>query len=248
MQETQQTSFYVRTTNFEGPLDLLLTLIEKRKMLVNDVSLAEVADDYLAYVKELERFPVSDSAQFLLVASTLVLIKSKSLLPTLELTQEEQGDAERLEERLQVYSKMRHLVDTVVRRRFGKRVLFARSTTKDIPVVFSPDTQTDTENIKSAMYRVLQRLPKVEYVPETIVQKVVSLEEMIENLTERIQKNIKMSFSDFSGSAKQRVDVVVSFIAMLELVKQGIIDVNQDNQFGAIHMESRNVGVPQYND
>ncbi len=69
--------FTVKQQHFEGPLDVLLNLIEKRKLFINDISLAKVADDYLAYIKSLENFPIADSANFILIASTLVLIKSK---------------------------------------------------------------------------------------------------------------------------------------------------------------------------
>ncbi|MEK7117749.1 MAG: segregation/condensation protein A, partial [Patescibacteria group bacterium] len=83
------TDFKVKTGDFEGPLELLLELIEKRKLHINDVSLSQVADDFIAHIKSLEEFPMNDSADFILIASTLLLIKSKSLLPTLELTEDE---------------------------------------------------------------------------------------------------------------------------------------------------------------
>jgi hypothetical protein len=89
--------FQVKTHIFEGPLDTLLSLIEKRKLFINDISLAQVADDYISYVKSLNDFPIADSAHFILIASTLVLIKSKSLLPTLTLSEEEESSIEDLE-------------------------------------------------------------------------------------------------------------------------------------------------------
>ena len=81
--------FSIRTEVFEGPLDLLLTLIEKRKFLVNDISLAAVTDDFIKYMNMGEEVLLSERAHFVLTAATLLLIKSKSLLPTLELTEEE---------------------------------------------------------------------------------------------------------------------------------------------------------------
>jgi len=80
------------------------------------------------------------------------------------------------------------------------------------------------------------------------VRKVMSLEEMIVNLTERITSSAKMSFKDFAGVGKQeRVHVIVSFLAMLELVKQGVVDVTQDAHFQDITIETQAVGVPRYN-
>ena len=80
-------TFSIPTASFEGPLELLVELIEKRKLLVNDVSLALVTDEYMKYVREFEEHPIGETAQFVLVASTLLLIKSKSLLPILDLSE-----------------------------------------------------------------------------------------------------------------------------------------------------------------
>src|SRR5690242_7983178 len=86
--------YTVKTPAFEGPLDLLLDLIEKHKLAISEISLAKVADDYIAYVKTFSEFPVAMSAHFILVASTLLLIKSRSLLPNLALSDDEKGSIE----------------------------------------------------------------------------------------------------------------------------------------------------------
>jgi segregation and condensation protein A len=238
-------SFTVQQEKFQGPLELLLDLIEKRKLFVSDVSLAKVADDYIAYVKNLSEFPVADSAHFVLIASTLLLIKSKSLLPNLNLTTEEQASIEDLERRLKVYEKMRELSQKI-RPLFGKNVLFARGERRLDPV-FSPDADMTLGNLLSAAQRVLQSLPKKEFLPKVVVDKVISLEEMITDLTKRVSESLKMSFKEFTGSGKaEKVHVIVSFLAMLELVKQGIINVSQDRHFDDIHMETESVGLPRY--
>jgi segregation and condensation protein A len=94
---------------------------------------------------------------------------------------------------------------------------------------------------------VIQAIPKKEFVPKAVVQKVISLEEMMEDLSQRITSSLKMSFKDFSGMGKKdKVTVIVSFLAMLELVKQGIIHVRQDKDFHDIEMETESVGIPRY--
>src|SRR3989344_4410007 len=95
--------FKIHIEGFEGPLELLLSLIEKRKLPINDVSLASVTDEYILHIQQQKEFPLSETSHFILIASTLLLIKSKSLLPTLELTEEEAGDIENLERRLKLY-------------------------------------------------------------------------------------------------------------------------------------------------
>jgi len=238
--------YNVKTHIFEGPLDTLLSLIEKRKLFINDISLAQVADDYIAYIKSLENFPIADSAHFILVASTLVLIKSKSLLPNLSLTEEEQHNIEDLEARLREYQKYKAL-SVHLKERFGIHTEYLRLPSKDKVIVFTPDKQTNVARIREIISSVIAQIPKKEFVPKAVVQKVISLEEMIENLTKRITGSLKMSFKDFSGIGKEdKVTVIVSFLAMLELVKQGIIQVRQDKDFQDIHMETDVVGTPKY--
>lgn len=242
-------SFTVKQEHFEGPLELLLDLIEKKKLFVNDVSLAKVADDYVAYVKNLEQFPVADSAHFVLIASTLLLIKSKSLLPQLDLTTEEEQSIEDLERRLKLYEMVRKLSRNL-QSVWCKKVLFASGERKLNPV-FSPDPGMTAQNLHQAALRVLNNLPKKEFLPKVIVDKIVSLEEMIVSLTKRVTASLKMSFKEFArgiGGAKKedKVNVIVGFLAMLELVKQGVIQVTQEKHFDDIHMETESVGVPKY--
>ncbi|MFC1720885.1 segregation and condensation protein A [Patescibacteria group bacterium] len=239
-------AFEIKTDVFEGPLDLLLSLIEKRKFFINDISLAAVADEYIEYTKRLEDFSVKNTADFVLVASTLVLIKSKSLLPTLSLTEEEKESVEDLETRLKIYKRMRELGEGI-EKSFGKNMMFEKTIRKNTEMVFSPDKYTNTENIFASIKDVLKKLPKKDIIPQAVVQKVISLEERMDNLAERIKNSFKMSFTEFSGMGKkERVDVVVSFLAMLELVKQNVIDVKQDMKFGDIDIESKEVGTPKY--
>ncbi len=239
-------AYHFHLEKFEGPLDLLLSLIEKRKLFINDISLAQVADDYIAYIKSLNEFPIADSSHFILIASTLVLIKSKSLLPDLNLTVEEQESIDDLEDRLKQYQKYKAL-SVHLRERFGINVEYLRLPSKEKKIVFTPDKNTSIDRIFETVKAVIQNLPKKEFVPKAIIQKVISLEEMMDNLSERITKSFKMSFKDFSGHGKaEKVNVIVSFLAMLELVKQGIINVRQDSDFQDIHMETEQVGVPRY--
>ncbi|MFZ2038779.1 MAG: ScpA family protein [Minisyncoccia bacterium] len=245
MPTEQDKLFKIKQESFEGPLDLLLSLIEKRKLFINDISLSKVADDYVAYVREIGNFSIADSANFILIASTLILIKSKSLLPQLNLTEEEQADVSDLERRLKIYQRMKEL-SVHIKEKFGEKIIFAPLTRKSEPV-FSPDETMTIVNLIGAMREVIKNLPKKEKLPQLVVKKVISLEETIENLTKRIQSSFKMSFNDFAKNQKEKVNIIVSFLAMLELVKEGIINVRQERHFEDIQMESGKVQVPHYN-
>jgi segregation and condensation protein A len=250
-------SFTIKTSDFEGPLDLLLGLIEKRKLFINDITLSKVADEYIEYTKRLREFPVSDTAHFILIASTLLLIKSKSLLPSLTLSEEEEAGIENLEARLALYQKVKEGAKHL-EKRFGKKVIFFRTVQKNVNPVFSPDEYTTESNVIAAMKVVLQNLPKKEILPQTIVKKIISLEEVIDKLSERIQTGLKLNFSQFAspGSSsrgshhqvtqEEKVLIIVSFLAMLELVKQGIVEATQEDFSEDISLETKKVGVPNY--
>ena len=238
--------FKIRTPDFEGPLELLVQLIEKRKLFINDISLARVTDDYIDHVKAAEHFPMRDAAQFVLVASTLLLLKSKSLLPTLTLTQEEEESIEDLERRLKMYKYFKAL-SRDVHEIFGLKVIFPKNYTKVSDPVFSPQKDFGQNEALQSVQDVIAHLPKKKKKPSVNVQKVVSLEETIQSLTERMQKSLKMSFREFAQHEKaEKVDVIIGFLAMLQLVKDEMIHVKQDIHFDDIHMESKAPNLPQY--
>lgn len=241
-------SYTVKTDVFEGPLDLLLDLVTKRKLFVSDVSLAQVTDDFIRYIEDPElqqaRYGaghLGEMAEFIVVASTLMLIKSRSLLPALVLTEDEEGSIHDLEERLRLYARTKELAGEV-KKLFGKRIIFEKLPSRNPLVVFSPDSKTDVANLRLSLMRVLESLPKKEILPKAVVRKLVSLEETIEKLAERITKSMKMKFSDFAG--KDKITVIVGFLAMLELVKRGAIKVTQEG--GEIEIETEEVTIPTY--
>ncbi|MEX2014244.1 MAG: segregation/condensation protein A [Parcubacteria group bacterium] len=249
--------YTVKTEVFEGPLDLLLDLVTKRKLFVNDVSLARVTDDFIRYLEGHEEFPINESAEFIVVASTLMLIKSRSLLPMIKLTDEEEESIQDLEQRLVLYARVKELSGGL-KNIFGKKIIFEKTPSKNPTIVFSPDSKTDTTNLLLALERVIESLPKKEVLTKVIVRKVISLEEMIEKLAVRISQASRVKFREFHGlpagpvagsrgkmTYEKKVSIIVGFLAMLELVKRGAIRVTQEGS-GDIEMESETVGVPNY--
>lgn len=239
-------SFTIKTQTFEGPLDLLLDLIERKKLFINDVSLAKVTDDFIEHIKMMGSINMSESAHFILIASTLLLIKSKSLLPSLLLTNEEQVDIHNLELRLKIYKKIKEASQNVGKL-FGQNIIFGQSQIRPIEPIFHPEPDFNVIKAQKILEELLNRLPKKENTPKVLIKKVISLEDMINTLTNRITSHLKLSFKEFTKEHKgNRVNVIVSFLAMLELVKQGMVHVSQDRNFDDIHMETREIGVPKY--
>lgn len=241
--ENSVNTYKVKTNTFEGPFRLLLSLVEEKKLFINEVSLAEVTEDYLNYVNSLEGVSKEEIASFIVVASTLILIKSKSLLPTLELTPEEQTDIKNLEGRLKLFELYTRL-GLNIKEGFGKRIIFAPNPRK-VEIVFLPDERITPLHMMEFAHLALGKIPKqTSLFPSVEVKKVVSLEEMIDSLTERIQKSMRMSWSAMHGTPKtkeEKVLAIVSFLAMLELVRTGLLDALQNENFDDIVIEKREV-------
>jgi segregation and condensation protein A len=244
--------YHVKTEHFEGPLDLLLSLIEKRKLFISDFSLAKVADDYIDHIRNFDVYPIGDVANFLLVASTLVLIKSKTLLPTLSLTRDEESDIDDLKRRLALYEMFRGL-STGIQEIFGRHILFARSGRPTRDVTFAPDDGITIATLAQSISDVILALPKKSTLPKATVRKVISLEDMMQRLSQRVTLALKTSFTQFSRYERgvqvpkeHRVLIIVSFLAMLELVKQGVVHVTQHDDFGDIDIETHAFVTPHY--
>jgi segregation and condensation protein A len=239
----------IKTPVYEGPLDILLELIEKRKLLINDISLASVADDYIARVNSMEHLPVGETAEFVALAATLLLIKSRSLLPTLTLNPDEEKDIKELEYRLALYQLIKEAARGVaggLRRPY----LYEGNTPEPAPM-FIPDETVTVASLRQAAQQLIQGFPTTLSLPKVEVKKIMSLEEMIEKMSTRITSAFRMSFKEFSGlgqaqSQEARYGVIVSFLALLELVKQGMLRAQQEEDFGDITMESDAVSTPTY--
>lgn len=239
------TDFSIKTDVFEGPLELLLELVEKRKLLINDISLATVTDEYMARVSEMQERSLPGTANFVALAATLLLIKSKSLLPVLELTDEEEGSIEELEERLRLYQIYRDAgiaLASVFRQSFSHERQYVPATDP----LFLPDLYCTGDSIREAMYRVISELPQKEEKPKVQLKKVISLEEMIDRLHQRIESQLKLRFSELVSGSGEKHTMIVGFLAVLESVKQGSILVSQLSRFDEIEIEYSKPQLPRY--
>lgn len=241
--ETTAGTFTVKTSTFEGPLDLLLSLIESRKLFINEIALSEVTNDFIEFTKRLESYALSDVANFVVIAATLLLIKSRSLLPGLSLTPDEEEKIVDLEQRLKKYQKIKE-VSIFFSKNFGRTVLYHSPDRSHIETpLFVPHKDISVPNLYGALNDVIARLPKKEQtLPEVTMKKVMSIEEMITGLSERIQNTMKVSFKSIAHAhdaieyKERKVYVIVTFLAMLELVRQGIMDVIQESDFSDMEM------------
>src|SRR3989338_4348400 len=246
-------TYQVSLEKFSGPLDLLLSIIEEKKLAINEISLSQIADQFLEYFKKLselkENIKSSEYqrilADFLVIASRLILIKSRSLLPNLVLSDEEEGDIKDLEERLKIYQKFRALGRELGHFAKDRAPYFSREYFLNLPLVygeqgrtfFYPPKNISSEELFKIYEAFIKTLPQALKLEEQSLSRVMSIEEKLKELTERISVAIETSFTDISLGVKAKIDVILTFLAMLMLFRNRILDISQDKLFGDIKIK-----------
>jgi segregation and condensation protein A len=232
-------SYHIKTEQFEGPLDLLLQLTEDQKLDITRVSLARIADQYLEYIADKQNITLAHLSDFLLVASRLILIKSKALLPTLDLTEEEEAEIKDLEYQLAEYKKFKEASKKLAHLANSPQTSFSRESFWGRRIIFYPPKNIAANDLAGIFSKIIGEIPIIEKLEQELVKEVLTLEEKIEHLRVTLKEKMQTSFSELVVSAKDKIEIVVSFLAMLELVKQQLIQVEQGELFSEIKMKHK---------
>ncbi len=177
-------------------------------------------------------------ASFLVVAATLMLIKSRALLFGFLITKEEEQDITELQDRLKAYKAVKEMAKRLGTLSGARQPLFSRETFLEIMPSFTPPpTALEPARMLEIVRELLQSLPPKNEIPQKTLAKIVSIEEKIKELETRITEGMVKTFSEFVGDKKERVNVIVSFLAMLELVKGGVVAASQKGAFSNISLE-----------
>ncbi len=229
----------IRLPIFEGPLDLLLQLIEREELDITAVSLAQVTDQYLAIVEEMGRQSLADLTAFLVVAAKLVLIKSRVLLPGYRPRGGEEDEvAADLIRQLEVYRAYRAVAAELARlEERGWRAYVrvappreARAGATDPSAVLSGIT---LEDLVRAAQEALQAHP-APAVETVIAPPLFTVAEQMERIRERLARMGRLLFQDLLAEVTRRAEIVVALLAVLELIKQEVVQVRQEGLFGPI--------------
>ena len=229
--------FILKQEKFEGPFELLLELIEKEKLAISDISLAQVTDEYMAYVKTLERLDPEALAEFLVVAAQLMLIKSRSLLPTLSLNEEEEESIEELEKRLIEFKKLREFAQELKKLESARNRMESRESFIEVQPIFYPPPKLTLEKLEHAFGSFLAALPKVQKLAEEKLKRVITLQEKITHIRQFLMESVEKAFSEIVSRSAEKVDIIVSFLAILELARQKFIDLDQRELFSDIKIK-----------
>lgn len=239
--------YNVKIEKFEGPMDLLLELIEKEKLNITELSLAHVADQYLEHIRGNGDIRLENLAEFLSVAAKLILIKSRALLPLLQFTEEEEEEIKDLAKQLEEYKKFKEASIALGKMAEAGRISYSRPGYVGVQSFFYPPEDLNAYDLRKYFQSVLVEIPVVERLEEEVVREVVTLEEKINDLQNTLRQRVEMSFSELTTGATEKIDVILSFLAMLEMVKQRIIEVEQGELFEEIRLSVKKSGEDKNN-
>lgn len=224
---------------FEGPLDLLLHLIKKNEVSITDIPIATITEQYLATLEVMQTLNLDVAGEFLVMAATLIHIKSRMLLPMADAEDDEEEGADpraELVRRLLEYQRFKDAVDQLEQREILRRDVFVRSTAPAEEVPVPGFRELSVFELLMALKRVLDRLPK-DAVHEVTLEKITVREKM-SLLLDRLRHGEKILFDSLFAEVKSRMEVVVTFLAMLELVKIQAIRIFQEQAAGPIQLEA----------
>ncbi|MFA6271868.1 MAG: segregation/condensation protein A [Patescibacteria group bacterium] len=232
--------YKIELEQFQGPLPLLLQLIEKEELDITEVSLANIAEQYLAYIEQVQDLPPGDLADFLVVAAKLLLIKSKLLLPSLQLDgEEEAGD---LEKQLKIYriyyDASKHIQKMIGKKKFS--YFRESSRVRTVEPIFNPPQGISAKDLRDYFKEVLERIEPIVKLPQEMIKRTVSIQEKISQIKTAISTEARLSFKNLLTQSKNKTEVIVTFLALLELVKQRSVVVMQESVFEEIYIEQNN--------
>lgn len=222
----------LQLTQFTGPLDLLLSLVEEKELNITEIALAEVTEQYLAHLDTLEEREAVELADFLVIAAKLLYLKSKRLLP--EFLPEEEEDADSLEAQLRLYKQFVQVSRHIESSWLDSTKSVFRKEPPRAPAAFALPPSLSASALRASMVHLIKKIAPPKALPRTHIDKGVSLKERIDRIRTLLKSKEKMRFSEAIDNAENKTEIIIGFLALLELVKQQSVSLEQDSTFGDI--------------
>ncbi len=242
----------VRLQVFEGPLDLLLHLLDKNKVNIYDIPIVEITAQYMEYIAEMKRQDLDVLSEFLVMAATLIDIKSKMLLPSDPDSEEEEEDprAELVQQLLEYKMYKCMAYELKDRQMDAQRVMFKEPTIPDEVLAYEEPVNVAelvsdvtlaklNEIFKSIMKKQKDKIDPLRSKFGKIQKEEVSLEDKIAQLQEYAKEHKHFSFRSLLEAQSSKVEIIVTFLAILELMKMGKIFISQEHIFDDIEIDSK---------
>lgn len=242
----------VKLQVFEGPLDLLLYLLEKNKVNIYDIPIVEITKQYMEYIEEMKRQDLNILSEFLVMAATLIDIKSRMLLPsTGKETEEEEDPREELVQQLLEYKMYKCMAYELKDRQLDAgRVMFREPAIPEEVLAYKEPVNMDeliagvtlsrlNEIFKNIMKKQVDKIDPIRSKYGKIEKEEVSMEEKMEYLESYATQHKHFSFRNLLEAQSSKVEIIVTFLAILELMKVGKIYISQEKIFDDIQIESK---------
>ena len=232
----QEDDYLYKLENFEGPLDLLLEIIKKNKLDIEDVRLADVTAQYLKYIRDVENLDMEKASEFILMASTLIEIKSKALMPRLDETpQEEQEDSEAMiKRRIKEYQLFKETAETLKPLENVNYFYKKPDNTVGNPRFILKDMQLD--NLLDAFVKLMTKVDReiIAEEPKKITKDRFTVAEKIASTKVMLLEKKELNFEDLFENSQTRSELINVFMALLELLKMQFAKIEQNGLFGKI--------------
>ncbi len=240
--------YNIEIENFQGPLDLLLKLIEKQELDISRISMASIATQYLEYIKTQKILDAEDIGDFLVLAAKLLYIKSKILLPYFSFKEEDEDDIDELEQQLKIYREFLNASKKIEKIFKENNIMyFPNINESSFNILKNKKDYFFPKNIKkedfSLIYSEILLKLRIERKESILLEKkkinvIISIDDKIDSIKRMLGKKIKFSFDRLLKKANSRSEVIVSFLAILELTKQKVIITSQKDLFTSINISS----------
>jgi segregation and condensation protein A len=237
--ESSLESYSVKLENFEGPLDLLIHLIKRNEVNIYDIPIAFITSQYLGYLELMTELNLDVAGEFVVMAATLIHIKSRTLLPRPDPTQEdpEEDPREALVRRLLEHQRYKQAAELLHERETLREAQWQRPDGRVAPIAgeeYEPELEVDLFSLIAAFKAVLERAktrPKVMLPVEQI-----PIELRIEQLLARLSETTACGFEDLFDDVSSKIDLIVTFLALLEMIRMKVVRVFQAGTFGTIRI------------
>lgn len=232
--------YELKLDRFSGPLEKLLELIESRELEITEISLARVTEDFLSYLRTITeaKMDLRLVADFIAVAGRLIFLKSKSLLPDLKLTGDEEAEIKDLEKRLKLYQELKPALKIVARLWSASASSFSRPYflllgQERSASVFYPGRKLNIKALTESLDKLFASFKSLELETQTIKEKIITIEEKVEEIIKRLQDGAETKFANLS-KAKSRSEIIAIFLAILHLAREQLILLEQSERFSDI--------------
>jgi len=231
-------SYKIRIELFEGPLDLLLYLVKKDHLNIYDIPISQVTEQYLKYIELMQLLDLNIAGEFLVMSATLLQIKSKMLLPAEEalVPQEEEDPRAELVKRLLEYERFKEIAENLRQREADQQEVFKRPKleTPDIPVESEVYFEASIFDLINAFSRALEDIPKDLFYE--VIKDEFTIEEKVHQILHRLLVESQVKISVLFKQAKHKIEVIVTFLAILELIRMKEVSARQSDLFEDIEI------------